>query len=344
MKKFFITLFVLLLFPALIYYSKDISLGVISGIKICVKTIIPSLYIFTVLSVFCINANLFSELKIIRIISEKLFKLSGSAGCVLLLSLFSGYPVGAKLINELYLKNELDKKTAKRLLCFCINPGPAFVITAIGGCIYNNATIGIIIFFATTLSSLACCFFSRKRFNKSISTRQDTAKYGRCFTNAISTANKTLATICGYIILSSAVVEIISNFNGLKAFSTLLEVSVGVITAAEISVYLVAFLVGFGGFTVHLQVLSNAKDINPSYFKILLWKTLQGFITSSITFILLKLFPQATSTIMINDINLENGSGTPISSITVVLFLITTLAFLQKKLKNYGKRQNNMLL
>ena len=43
-------------------------------------------------------------------------------------------------------KNEIDTPTAQRLLRFCINASPAYVISAIGIGIFDSAKIGTIIF------------------------------------------------------------------------------------------------------------------------------------------------------------------------------------------------------
>ena len=98
-------------------------------------------------------------------------------------------------------------------------------------------------------------------------------------------------------------------------------------------------IVGFGGISVHLQGISGARNIKPRYRVLFLWKMIEGITSVVIVYMLLKAFPWATQTINLNGLNVENSGVTPLASITLMLFLITSLAFLQRKLKNYGKRQ-----
>lgn len=339
MKKLIIIILTFLCFPLTIYYSEYITTGIIDGIKICVNTIIPSLYILTVLSVFIVKARLFSELKLIKYISNKIFHLSGSCGNVLLLSLICGYPVGAKLVDQLYYNKEIDKKSAELLLCFCVNPGPAFVITTVGFCLYNSYYIGIILFVSMVLSPLIYAFLNRKKFNSCDNLVHKNLNYTSCFCDSVNIANKSMASICGWIIIGSALINVLKNYDIVNMLCCLLEVSSGVIIAADISIYLVAFLIGFGGISVHLQAISGARNIKPRYSVLFLWKLVQGITSVVIVYMLLKAFPQVTQTISLNGLNVENSGVTPLASIMLMLFFITSLAFLQRKLKNYGKRQ-----
>ena len=322
------------MFPILIYYSKDVAEGVANGVRVCFNTILPSLYIFTILSIFCVNADLLN-IKPIRFIS-RIFNLNESCGSVLLLSLFCGYPVGARLINELYKMKALNRKTAELLLCFSINPGPAFVISAIGVCLYKSKSIGSILFVSAIITPLLLTLICRKHFkcNKTIEHRD--IKYSKCFSNAVSNANKTLASICGWVILGSVCVRF-ADFLGCAWLSYLLEVSIGVVEASKVSIYLVSFLIGFGGVCVHLQAFSAAPDIKPRLWLIFIIRTICGFANSITTYLLLKVFKVSVATVNINNLNFESGETTPLASVILVLFIITTLTFLQRKLKNYGK-------
>ncbi len=327
------------MFPLVIYYSKDITTGIIDGIKICTSTIIPSLYIFTVISVFAVKTQLFSRLKLIRIISNKLFNLSGSCGSVLFLSLICGYPVGAKLVDELYTSGELNKQSAERLLCFCINPGPAFVITTVGFCLYKNYSVGLILFISAVVSPIIFAFLNRKSFNSYEIKEQENINYITCFCDAVNSANRSIASVCGWVIIGNAVLKIFERYMALSKVSCFLEITSGVIRASDISIYLVAFLIGFGGISVHLQAISAARCVKPRYSLIFIWKIIEGISTLGITYLLLKAFPQSIQTININGIAVQNASATPFASFMLMLFLVTSLAFLQRKLKNYGKRQ-----
>lgn len=331
----FILIGALLLFPILIYYSSEIADGVANGIKVCFNTIIPSLYIFTVLSIFCVNSELFSG-KPIQFIS-KILNASESCGSALFLSLFCGYPIGARLINELYKKKMLNRKTAELLTSISINPGPAFVISAIGVCIYKSKAVGSILFASAVFTPILLALFLRKHFDCYNVPTNKSVNYTNCFLNAVSSANKTLASICGWVILGSVAVTFAENILNCSFIACFLEVSVGVIEASKISIYLVSFLIGFGGICVQLQALSAASDIKPRFWLIFIIKLICGVLNATFTYLLLKVFKVSVQTVNINNLDLQSGQTTPLASIMLMLFVITTLTFLQRKLKNYGK-------
>lgn len=342
MKKVIILIGTILLFPLFIYYSKDVAQGVLNGVKLCFYTILPSLYIFTVLSIFCVNAELLMGIKTLRFVS-RIFNLNESCCNTLILSLFCGYPVGAKLFNELYKQNLLTEKTAELLLCLSINAGPGFVISAIGICLYKSKTTGLILFISAIITPLLLTLVFRKRFVCYKTLNSKTVNYTSCFINAVNNANKTLASICGWVILGSVAVRFAEKLSNLTFLAYFLEVSVGVTEASKLSIYLVSFLVGFGGICVHLQAISAAPNIKPRFFMIFIIKFISGLINLAITYILLKVFKVSLATVNINNLNLESGQTTPLASIVLMLFIMTTLAFLQRKIKKYGKRQHNVI-
>lgn len=323
-----------------ITFSEELAVGIKAGIEISLNSVIPSLYIFTVLSLFAVKSSLFSQSGFVRILTSLLFGCSSEIGTVYLLSFFCGYPIGAKLINELYLEGKVSKASAEKMLCFCINPGPAFVISIIGIEVYGNAFIGAILFVSVVLSSVMGIRFYRPRDISGITkyvTDMSTSYY-KDFMYAVDSANKSMVSICGWVILSNAIITALKPLEKIKMLLCLIEVTSGAMTAAEnYSVYFVAFLIGFGGFSVHMQVLSCAKDFNPNYIKILLSKVIQGAVTSAFCYILLRIFPQTVN--VSNNFKFEavSNSVSPLSSAVLVVFVVTTLIFMNKKIKMYGK-------
>ena len=62
-----------------------------------------------------------------------LFRLPGCAGsAALLLGLVGGYPIGARTAAELYASGDLTRQEAERLLTFCNNSNPVFLISVLG--------------------------------------------------------------------------------------------------------------------------------------------------------------------------------------------------------------------
>ena len=100
--------------------------GASEGIDLCLRSVIPSLLPFFVLSMLLTNALSGMELKLLRPIGRLCGIPEGGEG-LLAVGLLGGYPVGAQCIAQAYENRQLSRKTAQRLLGFCSNAGPAFV-------------------------------------------------------------------------------------------------------------------------------------------------------------------------------------------------------------------------
>ncbi len=339
--KYELTVLVVLAAAGTMYNNKEIAEGIKKGMALCSDSVIPSLFIFTIICIFMVSAELLKNNKIVDFISLIIFGTKGEIGAITLLSLVSGYPVGGALINELYLSRKINRESAQKMLCYCINAGPAFVIGIIGNKLYNSHEIGTIIL----ISSLFSAIISARILNTKTSTLPSTlvtngeVDYIGTFIRAVNVSVKNMAAVCGWVLVSSAIIEVISKAKSLKFIGCLLEVTAGTVTAAQnYSIYFVAFLVGFGGISVHLQAMSAAKDILPSYPKIFLWKTLQGALTALFTYILLKIFPQYLSVSnSIKAFNPTASEGNVFTAAVTIIFIMCTIIFANQKI-NKGRK------
>ena len=151
-KKLTARCFVIIISIFVIAFSKEIPNGISIGLKLCFESVIPSLYIFMIICLFITKSNIFSDSIIFKFLSSLLFGTKNETGIIYFLSLICGYPIGAKIINQMLVDNKISKTDAEKILYCSINPGPAFLINIIGQTIYENKNIGIIIFIATIIS------------------------------------------------------------------------------------------------------------------------------------------------------------------------------------------------
>lgn len=143
---------------------------------------------------------------------------------------------------------------------------------------------------------------------------------GEVLTSSINNSISTLLMIGGFVVIFSVIISILDQTNVLNKVSTLLypffnlfnfdlqfakpllsgilELTNGVNQIAGISTKLVsqniilsAFLLGFGGFSVLLQVYSIVSKTDLSMKKYLIGKFLQGICASIYTFLALKFLP-----------------------------------------------------
>lgn len=152
------TLFTLLIFAIIFLIISNptrYTTGTILGLKLFVFSVLPGLFPFMLLT------KLITEIGLIFNISQKFdkfsYKVFGTPGVSLyafLMSILSGYPIGAKIISDLYEKKQINEAEAKKMSVFCTTSGPIFVIGTVGTIMFNSFKIGLILYFSHILSSL----------------------------------------------------------------------------------------------------------------------------------------------------------------------------------------------
>lgn len=276
MRKFFSILGfgAILLLIVLILTKPQICINsVISGLVLCGRVIVPALYPFTFCVLFILKSGVLQKLKI------------PEAVCVFLLSLIGGYPLGAKMLND----SKIAPKSASVMLNFCVNAGPAFIILTVGNGVFSSAKIGVLLYFAHLLPSviMALIFIKKLEFKNEIKS-QNQINIVDNFVLSASDSASALINICSFVILFSVICEYIKLCPILTAITPFLEVSNGIATSRNI--YLLSFLLGFGGICIWLQVFSLSKRCKPNYSGFILCRIFHGSLSSAITFLLLKIF------------------------------------------------------
>ncbi len=280
-KYLIITFFVIAAGAALLIYPKIINKGIINGLLMCGNVLIPALFPFCVLSVFALKSG------ILGVFKGKFGKITA----VFIISLIGGYPVGAKLINDEYLNGLFDKNTAKYMLCFCVNAGPAFIYTFAGIGVMQSKTAGIILLAAHILSSvfifLILIITKKINYNEVTEIRQKKSSIASVFVESVAMASTTLISICSFTVIFSGILELARHFNISATVASLLEITNGVINTKNI--YFMSFLLGFSGLCVITQVYSVCNKLCSIAF-ILLTRVIHGVISTLNTFVFVKIF------------------------------------------------------
>ena len=111
---------------ALILDGRTAIDGARQGIELCLRTVIPSLFPFFVLSILLTSSLLGSSLAVLRPLG-RLFGMPDGAESLLIPAFLGGYPVGAQNVAAAFRSGQLTKPEAERMLSFCSNAGPAFL-------------------------------------------------------------------------------------------------------------------------------------------------------------------------------------------------------------------------
>lgn len=100
------------------------------GLNLWYQKMIPTLLPFMILSGILIRMNLTKE--VVRIAHPLLrfcFHTSPNGSYTLIMGFLCGFPMGARIVGELYSSGELSKWEAERLLVFCNNIGPIYFLS-----------------------------------------------------------------------------------------------------------------------------------------------------------------------------------------------------------------------
>ena len=125
------------------------------ALSLCAGSVIPALFPFLVVSSLLLSLGLGELLSpMLAGLMEPLFRVDGVGSSALLLGLVGGYPIGAKTAADLYRGGRLSRPEAERLLAFCTNSNPVFLISVLGVGVFGSVRAGVWLWLIHLLSAL----------------------------------------------------------------------------------------------------------------------------------------------------------------------------------------------
>ena len=288
------------------------------GLSLCAKSIVPALFPFFVLS------GLLSELGLARALARpaapltrRLFRLSGAGAAAFLIGITGGYPLGAATVAAQYGQGGLSEAEARRLLCFCNNSGPAFIVGAAGSAAFGSARAGFTLYAAHVLAALLLGFLLSRRAKMpdadGAAPKETEIGLAEALPAAVAAAVKNTLLLCGYVVLFSVAVGLLDALDvfpqaaGLLAAHTplglgqsralltgLLELGGGVgalrgQTLNAENMAIAAFLLGWGGLSVLLQSRAVLADTPLGKAPLARCKLLHGLLSALLAWLLWKI-------------------------------------------------------
>ena len=125
------------------------------ALALCAGSVVPALFPFLVVSSLLLSLGLGELLSpMLAGLMEPLFRVDGVGSSALLLGLVGGYPIGAKTAADLYRGGRLSRPEAERLLAFCNNSNPVFLISVLGVGVFGSVRAGVWLWLIHLLSAL----------------------------------------------------------------------------------------------------------------------------------------------------------------------------------------------
>ncbi|MFZ2537799.1 MAG: hypothetical protein WAX04_02720 [Oscillospiraceae bacterium] len=346
-RQFLILITIYFAMFLIIFFSSELSSGIKNGINVSINLVIPSMFIFMIFSNVIINSKLkYSISRPFKFLSKYVFRISENNIAIVILSLVGGYPVGAKLINNAVNQNSLSQDEASNLLCYCVNCGPAFLISGIGVSIFSNFKIGLYMYLSQIIACVATgfimSFFNKDCIKNHISkTNFQSTSYSVLFVKSVNDSVKSMTMICGFIVAFSAfmpMVSIMLTYLGSEysyIVQGFLEVTTGCNNLSAISspnaILLATAFTAFGGVCVHLQVYAMISSNGVKMTKFFILRVIYTLISVLAMKAFLILSPATINCINYNaNIKQDIYSVSPTATIFMILLAIMLLFFTKK--------------
>ena len=204
--------------------------GAKDGLTLCFNVIVPSLFPFFVLSSLVVDLGLAAYLgRAMEGLMRPLFRVSGSCAAAVALGFIGGYPVGARTALQLYQQGLCSKPEAERLLAFCNNSGPAFILGVVGAGIFGDSRVGFLLYLTHALASLLVGLLFRfyggsQRRRSSVPRPKpiQAVTVPAAFTGAVARSFQNTLNICAFVVFFSVVLQLLSAFGVFAALARLL--------------------------------------------------------------------------------------------------------------------------
>lgn len=359
-KLYIISIVTICTAALLLKFPTESAEGVKEGLQLCTTAVIPSLFPFMTVSAFAVQSGISARLgRIIEPVCRFLFGLPGSCGTVIIMGLIGGFPVGARMAAALYKQGDITKTQFDRLLCFCVNAGPAFIIGTVGVVLIGSMKAGIILYAAQAAASLiiGICtrFFIHETDEKiTASSKINRTSIADSFVLSVSDSSKGILSACAYIVLFSAILNILNACGIIPAIvdfitppllklgvpyasinallPAILEVTEGCVLAGKSGLILICLALGWGGFSVHFQIYACTSGIDLKKSRFILCRAIQAILSTAIFILLLKFIPlDIAVSASTGNTDAALFSVSPVASIALLIFCMVFLISLPNK-------------
>ena len=275
---------------ALIFSSAAVLDSCKAALMLCAELIIPSLFPFVVVSIILNRLGLPGFIaRASAPAARLLFGVSGAGSSALIMGLMGGYPLGAAYIADMHESGAIDTDEAEQLLGFCNNSGPAFIIGAVGAGVFSSAKVGIFLYLVHISAAILTGIILKSRRVTSSAAKPAAPSplpFSLALPEAVKQAVTAIINVCGFVVCFSVFVGLLDAhgvFSVLVGFISartgfelhwvrallmgILELGSGVgamrgLYALPINLALAAFILGWGGLSVHFQTLALLAGSN----------------------------------------------------------------------------------
>lgn len=241
-------------------------------------------------------------------LSQKVFKTPPISIYAFTMAILSGYPVGSKMVADLYMQGKISKEDAFKMSSFCSTSGPMFIIGAVGIGMFNSSKIGYILFLSHVIGAVLNGILYRnfklkdKDQTNTITNDNNTTKTHFNLSEIVLNSTLSILSVGCIITIFFIVIECFSPILSLLPnniayfFEGLIEITKGCIDLSTLSnkflaVALCSFTISFGGISTILQSITMLSNLQMPVKFFTLQKFTHACLSLIVTVILLLFIP-----------------------------------------------------
>ena len=296
-KKLIFSIFIVVVLFAIVLNPQKYISTANYAIEVWAKVLLPSLLPFFIFTKLLTSFGYVeSASKCFKKVTYKLYKCPPISCYVFLMSVLSGYPVGSKIVGDLYQNGQISKTQAKKIITFTSNSGPMFILGSVGIGMLASKTCGYIMYFSHILGAIFNGLLYRnlsEKDDKNTNYLNAKNNSNSVLSQSIMDAISSIMLIGGTIVVAFIVIEILNTFDlffpivwcfkkiGISEqisntfVSGFFEITKGCLMSSSLnnSTYaktiITCGIISFGGISTTLQAMAFLKDISSYKFFVL---------------------------------------------------------------------------
>lgn len=331
-------------------HAQEITGILAERIMLCLQTLIPSLFGCMAMADLLTASGAAQWLGKCLSPLGRLLRMPPDVFGIFLIAQLAGYPAGALLLRRAVSGGQLSDADAARLTPVCFGCGPAFAVGMTGGLLFGSAAVGWCMLLACVAANLLLALTVRVHAENMPAAMSRVQLRAADVTGAVSAAMKSLAQICGMVLLFGILLHMLDVLGCTALLVRLLQrtglsgVTVRALIAVlcditqlsglcrcglplQILLPLTAGLLSFGGICVHWQCLAlGTAGLSP--LRLICMRLAAGCLSALIMRIMLPLIPIPDAAAVFSAHYVPTQTGSPLPAL---LIFCTGFPFLLKK-------------
>ncbi len=303
LKKYslFLTIFIIYIIISMVIFPSLYISQTLAGLNAWALNVLPSVLPFIFFT------KVLSSLGGIEKITshfpmQRLYRTPSISGYVFLMSIISGYPVGAKMTADLYQSGKVTREEAFRMTSFCSTSGPMFIIGAVGVGMLLSPRAGYIILLSHIIAAFLNGFLYRKIKAKElphekIVVDKNTNDLGSMVLDSALSIISVGAIIAIFFVIITSLSPLLSFLPKSIAsiFAGLIEITRGckdisLCLSPDFAICACSFIISFGGISTMLQSLTMLSKIKMPVWLFTLQKFSHAVLALLISILLVMIF------------------------------------------------------